>query len=295
MKNCNRCGNDLLATTEFFFKSKLGKYGLRGKCKQCLYEIKLLTELSSYKPKKKPIPKAGMKFCSRCNNELPATPEFFHRQSSRSTGLREICKECRRNNVDEPGEVKRARRRKYIQEFPEKEKGNRKRQYYANRDIILARHKIWIAKNAESVSKQHGEYCRTHRLEISVAEKIYRENNPDKFKILRQRRRNKEREVITTLTEQVWRECKQFFNGECAYCGKKTDNPTQEHVIALSKDGPYTGGNIIPACGSCNSSKYNHGSYTWYSKQPFFTKKRFKRITKWIGYDPSKVQQYSMF
>ena len=37
-KICTKCGEEKAATSEFFFKQKRGKYGLRGQCKSC-YKI----------------------------------------------------------------------------------------------------------------------------------------------------------------------------------------------------------------------------------------------------------------
>ena len=34
-KICTKCGEEKAATTEFFFKQKRGKYGVRGECKSC--------------------------------------------------------------------------------------------------------------------------------------------------------------------------------------------------------------------------------------------------------------------
>lgn len=36
----------------------------------------------------------GMKFCSKCFDELPATVEFFYRDSQKKDGLRPDCKGC---------------------------------------------------------------------------------------------------------------------------------------------------------------------------------------------------------
>lgn len=43
------------------------------------------------------------------------------------------------------------------------------------------------------------------------------------------------------------------FDGICAYCAKPAD--TIDHVIPVSKGGGSRRGNILPACGSCNSRK----------------------------------------
>ena len=49
------------------------------------------------------------------------------------------------------------------------------------------------------------------------------------------------------------------FNFCCAYCNKPTEMETElEHVISRSKGGSHCLANIVPACRSCNRSKYNY-------------------------------------
>jgi len=38
MKKCSKCGEEKPATTEYFYRSKSGKYGLCGRCKTCRIE-----------------------------------------------------------------------------------------------------------------------------------------------------------------------------------------------------------------------------------------------------------------
>lgn len=60
------------------------------------------------------------------------------------------------------------------------------------------------------------------------------------------------------LTNEQWRELLGLFNFSCAYCGKDIHvDPTQDHVIPLSKGGLHSIDNIVPACRQCNSSKHD--------------------------------------
>ena len=49
------------------------------------------------------------------------------------------------------------------------------------------------------------------------------------------------------LTEEEWKRILIHFNQECAYCGAK-EKIEREHIKPLSEGGPYTIGNILPAC-----------------------------------------------
>jgi 5-methylcytosine-specific restriction endonuclease McrA len=52
-------------------------------------------------------------------------------------------------------------------------------------------------------------------------------------------------------------------DGECAYCGKVTDNYHLEHIVPLSANGPNTFSNVVTSCGGCNSSKGNQDLLKW--------------------------------
>ncbi|MCC6416000.1 MAG: HNH endonuclease [Opitutaceae bacterium] len=53
----------------------------------------------------------------------------------------------------------------------------------------------------------------------------------------------------------------EVFSGCCAYCGKKTEKPTIEHLIMFNRSefGLHHPGNVVPACSPCNSSRRAQG------------------------------------
>jgi 5-methylcytosine-specific restriction endonuclease McrA len=51
--------------------------------------------------------------------------------------------------------------------------------------------------------------------------------------------------------------------GGCAYCGESGKPLHRDCVLALSRGGRYTLENIVPACGSCNTSKCNDEVTGW--------------------------------
>jgi len=64
------------------------------------------------------------------------------------------------------------------------------------------------------------------------------------------------------LSAEQWAALTDAWGG-CAYCGA-TDRPLQRDcVLALSRGGRYTLGNIVPACRSCNASKCNGEVTGW--------------------------------
>ncbi|MBH9965586.1 HNH endonuclease [[Bacillus] enclensis] len=52
-------------------------------------------------------------------------------------------------------------------------------------------------------------------------------------------------------------------DGECAYCGKVTDNYQLEHIVPLSAGGPNTFSNVVTSCGTCNRSKGSSDLLDW--------------------------------
>ena len=86
-------------------------------------------------------------------------------------------------------------------------------------------------------------------------------NRSRKARVARRRKRRMDR-VEHDLSDEQWTALKVAWGG-CAYCGA-TDKPLQRDcVLALSRGGRYTLGNIVPACGSCNTSKCNDEVTSW--------------------------------
>jgi HNH endonuclease len=68
--------------------------------------------------------------------------------------------------------------------------------------------------------------------------------------------------VVYDLTNEQWTALQAAWGG-CAYCGA-TDKPLQRDcILALSRGGRYTLDNVVPACPSCNTSKWNNEVTGW--------------------------------
>ena len=64
------------------------------------------------------------------------------------------------------------------------------------------------------------------------------------------------------LNDAQWSALKAAWGG-CAYCGASGTPLQKDCVLALSRGGRYTLGNIAPACRSCNASKCNEEVTHW--------------------------------
>ena len=64
------------------------------------------------------------------------------------------------------------------------------------------------------------------------------------------------------LSDEQWAALKEAWGG-CAYCGKSGVALQRDCVLAISRGGRYTLANIVPACGSCNASKWDQEVTRW--------------------------------
>lgn len=90
---------------------------------------------------------------------------------------------------------------------------------------------------------------------------------------------------MDTYNLQDWKDAMVHFRGSCAYCGAKQSRKirlTRDHVVPVSKSGPTTRQNIVPACRKCNSSKQDHDLGAWLPKQRFYEEGRTALLEGWL-------------
>lgn len=169
--------------------------------------------------------------------------------------------------------------------------GCAKKYYEKNKEYLLKHGREYREKNKEHYSKYNKEYriknkerikehLRGKKEYISKYMKQWREDNKkhlmeysrkyninwrrtEKGKAGQQRgstkRRERERNIINTLTSGEWRDILKKYNFKCAYCGKDLftlfDRPERDHIIPISKGGDNIKDNIVPSCRSCNAKK----------------------------------------
>lgn len=86
------------------------------------------------------------------------------------------------------------------------------------------------------------------------------------------------------LTEREWEFAVKYFGGQCCYCGKQMDKLTKDHIKPLREGGALTRVNVIPCCGSCNSSKKDNEMESWYRTQGFFSEYRQQKIYDYVQF-----------
>jgi 5-methylcytosine-specific restriction endonuclease McrA len=121
--------------------------------------------------------------------------------------------------------------------------------------------------------------------------------DPDYVAYMRQKSKRRKAQMRDSVAIQVkGREIRARFaefNHRCAYCGADGDLHI-EHVVPISKGGPHSIGNIIPACESCNYSKRDSEVESWYRSHPFFSELRWRKICRVLGWQRSSIGQLAL-
>jgi 5-methylcytosine-specific restriction endonuclease McrA len=158
---------------------------------------------------------------------------------------------------------------------------------WRNKNLVKARAgtRAWYKKNRQHAldyNKRRADIIREQRLvrykkkakELRDALYRSRANNPERFqasmqryrtselgratrRMLENKRRATKQKSVCTLTGSEWIKILARYNQSCAYCNRTDRKLTQDHVIPISKGGHHTKENVVPACLSCNSRKWN--------------------------------------
>lgn len=308
---CYQCKRELPKTSVYFHRDNSPFHGgFRYNCKECR-GYKFILPCHDLIPSKE-----DYKICTKCRKELPFN-DFW--EGPGAFGLYSHCKQCCKGYMEQakqknPNIYKeryqqnkdalKGSRRKYYKENAELERQRRRNYYYNNREKEQEYNKYWYKVNAEYAKQysknryhnnkeyylsKHYEWAQNNKDFLKKYNQLYRENNREKFKIWAHKRRALHNKLLITLTPEQWEKIKSHFDNKCAYCGKEKQL-TMDHFIPLTKLGEFTHNNIIPACKSCNSSKYNKDFSEWYPTYRYYSKKREKKILDYLGYK-GEVQQ----
>lgn len=200
----------------------------------------------------RPIPLETPIECYTCGKTYPWSPEYFMPCQASSAKCKQPCKAC---NVDRAGE--------------------------------------WQTENRER--KNAGQRSRYDPQKNYLKNQAWEKANPEKVREKTKRRRAVKKAAFSDLTLNDWQSCLEYWESRCAYCGSLPDGSgaselTQDHIIPLTRpDSPgHTLSNIIPACRSCNSSKYNRDMRDWLTfkfGQPLANEieQKIPAYTKWLG------------
>jgi len=104
IKVCSKCKNSFPLNSEFFSKNSRSKDGFDTRCKECVKEYfhsfsedrkkENIVRIAEYSRLKQRVGD-GEKACNKCKRILPATTDFFQRDSRNKDGFKIWCTECR--------------------------------------------------------------------------------------------------------------------------------------------------------------------------------------------------------
>ena len=197
-----------------------------------------------------------MKQCSRC--KIYKDFDSFGKLHKSKDGFRSCCKECRNKQEVVYYKQNAARSFQWRQENPERVKQHNLLWYQKNKERVLIQSAKWAQENPEKVYKASVDWRR--RNPGLTAKRVYkwRLDNPEQFReqsrIQANKRRALKQNCAAPLTGQEWDLILQEFNYLCFWCGALWEE--QEHIVALSKGGTHSKGNVVPSCADCNDKKY---------------------------------------
>lgn len=241
--------------------------------------------------------KIDLKTCNRCKIAYPATTEFFTKNSSNKSGLYSLCKKCkskqnlqyRTENKDKKAKTDKA----YYKANKEKMRNYHAKHYKENKERISLRSRKHYEENKEQIKKKTKAYARNNPEKTRKWKKKWRDNNKEQLSVKRHIKRANKAKTEHSLTLEQWEQCLDFFNYKDAYTGLSMETPSQDHIIPMSKGGPYTRDNIVPCEININCSKQDSDMEEWYRKQDYFSEKRLNRIYEWINLEEKEEQQVS--
>lgn len=196
-----------------------------------------------------------MKVCTRCKVEKDLA--LFTKAKTKS-GVSSWCKSCSNEYQRQHRSKDREKWRKYSRDWAEnhkeKELDRYKKYRERNRETIREKSRIRMANKRNKDKEGSLKYTRD-----------YRRRNPEKAAFWDRMKKYKRRAAMRgdSIKLSEWNELKARYDHSCVYCLQKTNKLTMDHVIPLSKGGKHSIENIVPACGSCNSSKHVKDIYLW--------------------------------
>lgn len=118
-------------------------------------------------------------------------------------------------------------------------------------------------KKAQRYAARRAALDRSRRDEHRQREAAYRAANAVSRRMWESARRARLVNAdVRRFTNADWQRVLRRHQHRCFYCGGAT-NLTVDHLVPLARGGRHAEGNIVPACGSCNSSKNDKLLIDW--------------------------------
>jgi hypothetical protein len=235
--------------------------------------------------------------CKKCQQSLPVTSEFWHKDKTSKDGFSYSCKECAKSrarkwqhdNQEYANEQARQYYRDHIEErkeYNERNKDRRRAWKEKNRERIQHQMREYRQQNKERLNEYNREYRRKHPDFTRTVSRLWRKRNPmtpEQRKAASERacrwaKLNPERALNHSHIRRARIKANGgagFFKadkelqlkgqgGNCWWCGKPMgEDVTIDHIRPIVRGGMHDPRNVVLAHKSCNSSKKDKLPHEW--------------------------------
>lgn len=227
--------------------------------------------------------------CGKCQNEYPATAEYFYRDKQGKYGLSATCKICSSKRSKQwyidNHDYAAQRIRKYNDANKERLSEYYKQYRFNHKERIRARDREYNATRAQSNRSRVAKWqldnpdrkrknalrWRHRNLERSrETSRRYAKEHPEKITVNSRNRRARKRNAEGSHTVADERAQFERQKRRCYYCGCemikepfKPNSATVDHVVPLDQKGRNSPDNLVIACRDCNSRKGNKRPDQW--------------------------------
>lgn len=189
-----------------------------------------------------------MKACSICGITKPL--DEFYRSVTGKYGRKADCKACRKASVAQWQRENPAKHREVTREWARKKRSDPEWRKAKNERLAQ-----WREANPDKEqARAYRQYHANPALCQQRTRQWYRQH-PEVAACESRARRARKAQSSGTVSVTEWTAICASYAFRCVYCGKKSKELTQDHVIPLSKGGLHTADNVVPACRPCNSGK----------------------------------------
>ena len=156
------------------------------------------------------------------------------------------------------------RTKDWIRRHPKEREEIYKRYKKAHPERVRAFRRNWRLNNPEKVRDMKWRHFQKYHDRELEKKRKWREKHPEDVRRYKTTSKLNRRATIKAQDEHIKNTYLLRINKRdkvCVYCGSDK-NLTYDHIISVNKGGK-TKGNLVRACGKCNSSKHNKNVFLW--------------------------------
>ena len=198
--------------------------------------------------------------CCSCKKILPRTLDFFGRNKNIADGLSNQCRRCSKEyRIKYSNKCKShdlEYRRKYYSQNRDNINSLRRANYKNHIDECRKSAREKYSNNKEKFSEMNASYYEKNKYSIKLSQKSWRSKNKASIN-LRNRARALQIKMQGKISQSEIDQLIMTHDNRCFYCNiiLTSSNLHLDHKIPLSRRGPHSIDNLVPACKNCNLKK----------------------------------------